>query len=123
MNPTEQQVRDYLENEEHLCPLCGSIAVAVTPLEREGERAVSECTCGHCAGTWNEVWTLDTISDLQDPAQVQVKQKQRSFLEGLEAELDHDKILTARQVLRLWVTYCGQPKPEDAPSTDGLDLP
>lgn len=58
---SENQIKNYIENQATKCPFCGSENIVPDCTEVEGIRYISEMGCNNCEKTWTELFELKTI--------------------------------------------------------------
>lgn len=62
---TKKQKEAYLKNPEK-CPYCGSTVISADPMEVDEKHAWREVECSNCQETWNDVYTLTDVEDVED---------------------------------------------------------
>jgi hypothetical protein len=62
---TEQQKQTYLANGGNVCPYCESADICGGAIDISGREAWQEVSCNECHATWNDVYNLASIEEVE----------------------------------------------------------
>lgn len=71
------QIRDYIDNRGEICPYCGESSVTISvDIELEiinQDRLVQRMKCKSCKKTWNEIYPMFNIEEINIDEQIDDK--------------------------------------------------